>query len=388
MNCPNCRLPIRQGARFCAACGRPILAQPAAPLQVAATCQVCGAQNRPGVRFCSRCGKPLAAARAAPAGRLPRVPGFFRRIKGKLATLNRKRLVFAWLGILSLAATLFLVAGALRDPASVAGVDATSTPEQGLRATVQSLPSLAPTAGPLATLVEVVAPGGKIDIPRVSDEEEIEIGRESAAEFERQYPISRNPALVQRIEKIGAELLPHQPRQNLPFQFQVVDIDDINAFAMPGGFIYITRGMLNFVENDDELAGVIGHEIAHVALRHSAQQIELVTAAQAAMQRLSTHDPNLGSIYENQGAQIAVEVTSNILLRGWGREAELDADENGTLYMAAAGYDPQGILNLFSRLANYESQPSNSLERMLATHPSFSERTARVEQTIEDNLSY
>jgi len=316
------------------------------------------------------------------------VPGFFRLIKGKLATLNRKRLVFAWLGIFSLAAALFLVAGALRNPASVAGVDATSTPEQGLRATVQSLPSLAPTAGPLATLVEVVAPGGKIDIPRVSDEEEIEIGRESAAEFERQYPISRNPALVQRIEKIGAELLPHQPRQNLPFQFQVVAIDDINAFAMPGGFISLTRGMLNFVENDDELAGVIGHEIAHVALRHSAQQIELVTAAQAAMQRLSTHDPNLGSIYENQGAQIAVEVTSNILLRGWGREAELDADENGTLYMAAAGYDPQGILNLFSRLANYESQPSNSLERMLATHPSFSERTARVEQTIEDNLSY
>lgn len=360
--------------------------QPAPPVALVQRCPRCSAANRPGVRFCRQCGQVLAVPAASRFGPVQSaLRAGIQRARFWMAVPRQRRAAILVGGAAAGLLAVLLIWRVLAGATPLLRLAATPTPESGLRATVISLPSLAPTAGPIATLVEIAAPGGRIDIPRVTDAEEIEIGRQSAEEFEREYPISRDAALVQRVERIGRALLPYQPRPNLPYTFQVVDVDDVNAFALPGGWIYVTRGMLEVIENDDELAGVIGHEIAHVALRHSAQQIEVVAAAIMLMERLSTEDPELGNIYTGRNGQIAVEVTANILLRGWGRSAELDADEYGTVYMASAGYDPHAILNLFDRLSAGERQSGGPLDRMLATHPPFSERIARVEQAIQQH---
>jgi hypothetical protein len=248
------------------------------------------------------------------------------------------------------------------------------------------LPIGIPTDFPLEipTLAPVSVPGLGIELPHLTDEQEIEIGREAAAEFENDNPISSDPALVQRVERIGHALLPYTPRQNLPYSFKVVDSDDINAFALPGGYIYVTRGMLEFVEEDHELAGVIGHELAHVALRHGAQLIENLAATQAALDAITAASPELDAIYQNNSTQLAIDAVASIVINGWGRENELDADEHGTVYMARATYHPLEIIDLFERMQQEGEGPADPMALMFSTHPPFSDRIARVRQAIEE----
>jgi len=207
---------------------------------------------------------------------------------------------------------------------------------------------------------------------------------QAAAEFEAENPISDDPALVDRVVRIGNALVPHSQRQNIPYSFKVVDTDEVNAFALPGGYIYVTRGMVEFVEEDHELAGVIGHEIAHVALRHSARLIENLAAAQAAIDLVTTSSEELERIYQDNATQLAINAVTQIVVNGWGRENELDADQYGTIYMARASYDPFEIIDLFERMGEQEDSPSDPLALMFATHPPFPDRIARVRETIRE----
>jgi predicted Zn-dependent protease len=226
-------------------------------------------------------------------------------------------------------------------------------------------------------------PGLGVEIPRLTDEDEIEIGREAAAEFESQNPISSDPALVERVSRIGLSIVPYQPRESLPYTFKVIDTTEINAFALPGGFIYVSQGMLDFTRTDDELSGVIGHEIAHVARRHSAQQIEAIVDGQLALETVLSGSTELETIYQDQSVQIATEMVGMIALRGWGRMNELDADEYGTVYMAHAGYDPQAVLDLMRRFMSHVTDDGGGgIEDLLATHPPFKDRIERVEYAI------
>lgn len=222
-----------------------------------------------------------------------------------------------------------------------------------------------------------------IELPRLTDEDEVEIGREAAAEFERDNPLSTDESLLDRVTRIGNSIVPHQPRTNLPYTFKVVDSPEINALAFPGGLIYIYRGMIEFVQTDDELAGVIGHEIAHVALRHSARQIEAIAAGQMAIEAVLSENADLENVYQDQSFQIASEVVTDVVMKGWGRVNELDADEYGTVYMAHAGYDPQAVLDLLNRFASQGGEASGDvMATLLSTHPPFQDRIARVEQAI------
>jgi predicted Zn-dependent protease len=251
--------------------------------------------------------------------------------------------------------------------------------------------ALAPLATEIATLIPDVIltslPGFDLEIPRLTDEEEIAIGREAAEEFERTNPLSDDPALNARVTRIGTAIVPFQPRPTLPFTFKVIDSPEINAFALPGGFIYITRGILDFVESDDELAGVIGHEIAHVALRHGAQQIEILAYAQAVLDGLISGNADLATIYQDHRAQFATDLVATLALNGWGRELELDADEYGTVYMAQAGYDPYAVVQLLERFAAEEkgSGDGDIFAQWMATHPPFAARIERVEFAIQEH---
>jgi beta-barrel assembly-enhancing protease len=405
--CQRCQANNRPGARFCAACGQTLLPLTSGPKRrwpefnlnhllsrfksspqkdpsLGQICPACRSVNRPAARHCAYCGCSLSANqpgfKSLPFG--SRLQSIFQGIR------QRREIAGALAGALLLVFLLVItISGLSKDQAiiSQAMPTATDTPVGSLIQTVQALPSLAPSEGTIATLVVVAAPGGTVDIPELSDEEEIEIGRQSAANLESQMPVSQNAALINRVRKIGDSILPYQPRQNIPFTFKVLDTDDINAYALPGGFIYVTKGMLDFVQSDDELAGVIGHEIAHVSLYHGAQQIRLYAAAELAMERISTQDPDSESVYYNEAAEIGVSVASTVLLHGWGHDAEFEADEHGTIYMARAGYRPQAIIDLFQRIDSMTYQITTPLDQLLSTHPPFPERIARVEETIEDN---
>jgi len=401
--CPNCERQNRAGAKFCASCGSPLAETrvdatvmapapapepaPTPPQAAPVACPHCGQHNRAGARHCQHCGGDLFAPPAPPEPTATAKRPILWIILGAIAGV----IVVVVLGVLAVRA-IWDAINPLDDlediispiTTAIGTIDITSLP--GTLGT--ALPDIIPTdlqmeipdefPDELPTLIPVTIPGMGIEIPHLSDEEEIEIGREAAAEFEAENPISSDPALVQRVERIGQAMLPHTPRQNLPYTFKVVDSDEINAFAIPGGFIYVTRGMIGFVEEDHELAGVIGHELAHIALRHSAQLIENLAATQAALDVISAASPELDAIYQNNSTQFAIDAVASIVINGWGRDNELDADEHGTVYMARAAYHPLEIIDLFERMRLEEGQPTDPMALMFATHPPFKDRIQRV----------
>ncbi len=226
-------------------------------------------------------------------------------------------------------------------------------------------------------------PNSDIELPRLSEEDEIAIGEEVAAEVEATYGLYHDADAEERIRRIGATIVPHCDRAHLTYHFAVLDTEEINAFAVPGGFIYVTRGMLDYVASDDELAGVIGHEIAHVARRHSAQKIEAITLAIAAGKYLAQRNPDLSKIYERESAQIAGQVTAVLLAQGWSRKQEFAADAYGARYMSGANYRARAIIELFSRLdSDFTSGKPGPAARLLSSHPPFNRRIEKLEDVI------
>ncbi len=219
-------------------------------------------------------------------------------------------------------------------------------------------------------------------MPAVPVENEIEIGEDSAEAIERKTPVSRNASVTARVQRIGKTIAPKSDRPTLTYTFKVLEVDDINAFALPGGFIYVYRGMVDFVKSDDELAAVVGHEIAHVAKCHGAEQIQYDAAQTLAVRQLKQADP---TVFRNERARLSAQMQSKVQEAGWTREQELEADEHGTIYISRAGYRAQAVIDLLKRLDAVSKEPRNKLERMLSTHPPFTERIATVERAIQQN---
>lgn len=410
--CPNCGHQNRSGAKFCAQCGTPlpparlqptIQAQEPAPTLPEASspppinCPHCGHPNKAEQGSCQNCGRDM---RTAP----PNLPAEAAK-SGKRTSRRVYWIVGAiLLGLIIICASVILLIPRLIDrinpfddiqdlispiETAIGPIDLDSIPQQietAIPLDLTGLPLDIPSEFPIEipTLSPVTVPGLDIELPRLTDEEEIEIGREAAAEFESENRISRDPALVQRVEQIGSALVPNSQRRNIEYTFKVVDTGEVNAFALPGGYIYITRGMVEFVEQDHELAGVLGHEIAHVALRHSARLIENLAAAQAAIDLVTASSEELASIYQDNSTRLAINAVTQIVVNGWGRENELDADQHGTIYMARSGYNPYKIIDLFERMGAQETVPGDPLALMFATHPPFPDRIRRVRETIQE----
>lgn len=379
-SCPKCQATYRPGAKFCNHCGY-ALSSPASYAR-GLFCDSCGSPNQRTAKFCVRCGSPLVSPQATPSPKL-QIWKRWRLWAGSAAVLA---LIVACVFALSLAPQWFDDYAGTKTSVSQASEGESSPRVTETHPAVEAMPStsssgVTPDVQP--TLTPVIIPGLGIEIPHLSDEEEIEIGRQASAEFEREYALSSDSALNARVTLIGERIVTQQPRSSIPYTFKVVDTPEVNAFAIPGGFIYVTRGMMDYTESDDELAGVIGHEIAHVALRHGAQQIEAIAAGQAALEAIISGDSNLETIYQDQSVQIATEMVALVAVNGWSRQAELDADEYGTIYMAHAGYDPQAVIDLFTRFAADEGGSSDDiLTELLASHPPFDVRIAHVEQAI------
>ncbi len=218
---------------------------------------------------------------------------------------------------------------------------------------------------------------GKREFNLMSEAQEVEMGQQSDPEIRKEMGVVDDPRLQQYVDGIGRRLAAATERPGLPWTFTVVDTPAVNAFALPGGFIYLTRGILAHLNSEAEVAGVLGHEIAHVTARHSAAQYSKQTAGSLGLL--------LGQIFvpELQPFGQAAEAGLGLLFLKFGRDDELQADSLGAGYAAAEGWDPNGVANMLETLGRLaEGTDRKGVPNWLSTHPMPADRVARLDERV------
>lgn len=213
-----------------------------------------------------------------------------------------------------------------------------------------------------------------------SPEQDVEIGRQSAAEAQRQLPIITNNAAEDYINQIGRKLAAQAPGPKFPYEFRVVNASDLNAFALPGGPTFVNRGIIEQARNEGEIAGVMAHEIAHVALRHGTANASKAYLTQAGIGILGgILGGKLGGGNQNTAQIINVlgGFGLNALFLKYSRQAETDADIVGSQIMARAGYNPQDMANFFETLAKTDKR---RVATWMSSHPQPENRMKRIQQ--------
>ncbi|MGE8496672.1 MAG: M48 family metalloprotease [Pseudomonas sp.] len=224
---------------------------------------------------------------------------------------------------------------------------------------------------------------GRTNFVMMSEEQELDLGRRYNQEIIKQNPRHADEKLQAYVQQIGERVAKSSHRSQLNYQFTVVDSPDINAFALPGGYIYIHRGLLAYLNSEAELAAVLGHEVGHVTARHSVQQQSQSSAWNILGQAVA-----IGT-----GVGAAADLT-NVLgttfVRGYGRDMELEADGLGAQYLARSGYDPQAMIEVVKVLKNQEvfaqdqaakrgeAQAAGGYHGLFDTHPDNDRRLQEV----------
>jgi predicted Zn-dependent protease len=182
----------------------------------------------------------------------------------------------------------------------------------------------------------------------MSEAQEIQLGQEMDPQVKQEMGVYNDPQLQRYVSDIGMRLARASERPNLPWSFTVVDEPAVNAFALPGGKIYLTRGILAFLGDEAELAGVLGHEIGHVTARHAAQRYTQATSAGLGVTLLSIFVP------EARPFQGVAETALGVLFLKHGREDELQADRLGVQYTGKTGWDPHGVAGMLRTLSRLD----------------------------------
>ncbi|MEK6609354.1 MAG: M48 family metallopeptidase [Gemmatimonadota bacterium] len=208
--------------------------------------------------------------------------------------------------------------------------------------------------------------------------QEIDLGRRYAAQLEREMPMVHVPAIQADLDLITARLTPFARRREIAYRFTIVNSDAVNAFAVPGGYIYVTRALIENAASMDQLAGVLGHEMGHVELRHSAKQIG---RAQAAETGIGVVGVLLGR-QPNQAVQAGVSVAGQLVFARFSRDQEREADEVAVGYVTEAGINPGGIVGMFETLQSLERSRPSALESFFASHPMAADRMTEVNALI------
>ncbi|HEV3484411.1 MAG TPA: M48 family metallopeptidase [Vicinamibacterales bacterium] len=210
-----------------------------------------------------------------------------------------------------------------------------------------------------------------------SAQQDAEIGAQSAVEAERQLPMLRDAEVQAYVDRIGQRLAANAGGPRFQYRFRVVNASDINAFALPGGFIYLNRGIIENAKTEGEVAGVLAHEIAHSALRHGTHQASKAYAAQAGLQILGGL---LGGKVGGNTAQILNAVGGiglNALFLKYSRDLETQADVRGAQILAASGYTPADMVSFFNTLAKVDTSRKTT---WMSHHPAPPDRIARIEK--------
>jgi predicted Zn-dependent protease len=213
----------------------------------------------------------------------------------------------------------------------------------------------------------------------VSTQQEVEMGQSYVQQINQQLPIVQDPELNRYVNVLGDSIARLTSRTDLPdWHFYIVDSKEVNAFAVPGGFVYVNRGLIERTTKMDQLAGVLGHEIGHVVRRHSIKQMQQQQGANIGVTLACV----LTSVCNNQAGQAAIQVGGTALFAKFSRGDEAEADEEGVRNTIRAGISPNGIPEMFQILIDERQSNPSSVEGWFATHPLEEDRIAATKAMI------
>ncbi|MDQ3605724.1 MAG: M48 family metallopeptidase [Gemmatimonadota bacterium] len=215
--------------------------------------------------------------------------------------------------------------------------------------------------------------------PAISTQQEVQLGAQQANEINRQLPLVSDRAVVSYINDLGRSIARNADPRGIQYSFYVVNSNQVNAFAIPGGHVYVNRGLVERADNVSELAGVLGHEIAHVVERHGIEQWQRAQNANLGLSLL--YGVLLG---RNPGGleQAGVQLAGGAYFASYGRGAEREADMLAIQYTTRTGIHPRGIVTFFQELLNERKRNPSRVEQWFATHPLTEERIADTSQAI------
>ncbi len=227
----------------------------------------------------------------------------------------------------------------------------------------------------VAGLMVAVAASGACE---VSEDQEVALGQQYAEQVEAQLPLVRDADINAYVTQLGGRIARGTTRSDLAWQFRVVDAPEINAFALPGGFVYLNRGLIERADRVDELAGVLGHEIGHVVLRHSVKQMEKATKTNVGIAVVCT----LTGWCDGGAAQVAINVAGSAWFAHHSRQDEAAADSDAVFSVVRAGIDPNGIPRFFGKLLEERRRTPGPFETWFRTHPLEEDRVERTRNLV------
>ena len=216
----------------------------------------------------------------------------------------------------------------------------------------------------------------------VSSQQEVEMGQQYSAQINAQLPIVGDPEINRYVNVLGDSIARLTSRTDLTeanqWHFYIVDSKEVNAFAVPGGYVYVNRGLIERTQRMDQLAGVLGHEIGHVVRRHSIKQMQQQQGANIGVTLACV----LTSVCNSQAGQASIQVGGTAIFAKFSRGDELEADEEAVQNVIRAGISPQGIPEMFQILINERTRNPGGVDSWFATHPLEEDRIAQVQQMI------
>jgi beta-barrel assembly-enhancing protease len=212
----------------------------------------------------------------------------------------------------------------------------------------------------------------------VSTQQEVQMGQEYSAQINAQLPIVQDAEINRYVNVLGDSIANLADDRGLDYHFFIVNAAEINAFAVPGGFIYVNRGLIDRTQNLSQLAGVLGHEIGHVVRRHSVKQMEKAQGANIGVVLGCT----LLNVCGSQAAQAAINIGGSALFAKFSRDDEREADQEAVKNVIRAGISPQGIPDMFRILLAEQQRNPSAVEGWFTTHPGEEERVRETEAAI------
>jgi predicted Zn-dependent protease len=243
----------------------------------------------------------------------------------------------------------------------------------GLTAAVPALAAPAAGAGQLGSVMKGVQQFRDV---QMTDQEEQQLGQAVSEKIRKRYGVVQDAAIHKYVSLVGSVLAQASSRPNLAWRFIVLDTDGVNALAAPGGFIHITRGALSLMKSEAELADVLGHELIHVTEKHTIRAIQKGKLVQMGANETLSGNAALFSKM--------VDKATEVVLAGFGRAEELEADSKGVVLANKVGYDPQGLVAFLTTI-NERNQSSTQKQGLFASHPEMQERLDKLAKTIKSD---
>lgn len=216
-----------------------------------------------------------------------------------------------------------------------------------------------------------------------STEREVKLGENIDKELakEEEFKLAEDPLLLKRVEDIGNRIVEVCDRKEITYHFRVLADEEVNAFSLPGGYVYINKGLIDKVANDDELAAVIAHEVGHIVARHSVKKLQAIMGY--SLLRILT-----SSIPQSMETNTAVDYAFAQILTGYSRDDELLADMLGARYCKLAGYNPEAMVSFLKRLQEVNRKKPLRPKSYLKTHPFIPDRIRTVKQELGEDMNF